>query len=1004
METEGSSNGDAADSEKSSALREATIGTFGIWQEMCRLPSKSKGQLQRSNPDLYVWLASHRGTWTKASLIVALVAFSAGEHWLKKRAFVRDVNYFSVLVFTNLLSLLFGLWICLLHRWDEVRKSLLRWDLAVRFLGISALFTFASSLMISAYELETPLFELTMLGYSYLPMSVIVSYFVFHRRYGLLEWLSVGMMSLAILTFILLRERARPGMAEEITRFSGVSPGTMLVFLAVCVSVAASILSERALKEQPWLLCTVEGVDRHGLTPFYVLKVHLDICALLISVCLWVSPSVLPGVFTPFLKEWSQSSHLMGDWGLDQAIIVVVAAAQSWVTALVVREFSTVVKAVVQSISAVMAILISDQVMDSLQYHDRAMPSLLLLVVMILSAMIFFSGRVNLRVLRKAGNLGTQAYPELELPALAEPENGEEAAGNSDSEGDHPIAHEPALAMIHSRQHPPPQPRSRPEHSLALIHPGSTAFDVDERSCAPFVPFVENQDCGGFEPFEKQLQEKECRLESIVVQPTDTKLTPLPLSRKLEASVVDEQEEEKQVQPEAPDQSVSVCVTYALIFVYIVFDAGRTVILQKSLQVTVINSTSMGLVCYICGSLVASYLSLRRDGFWDGLVSAWNPVKILQCLPASFLFALATALANMSFVEGINSALFVVMGKFYTPVAAIGAPFVTGKSYMWLQWGALIILTLASAVFGFLKSSSSGESGNDVPLVAILLVLASAAVSALASLVTEKILKEDDAPFHIKKVRLDVGSIISSLALLPILGAIASRAQDIPWASRPWDTETCPSDSVCWDLAQQGCQNVGCDCDCTSGVFAGWDNPLLVLAVFINTVQGWLVGQITEKFSVIHRAIADSFSLLAIYFVCDPIFNGTSLDDVALNLVALIVPLSTATFSVATSEMQKVFGAIDKLKAKRSAREEAEEISEESEDDDLSELSDGPFSPDKPYSPVSILQRSASASPSVASFVGSPVSLFRNSAWSSRFSASGGCTPKPDEESKDSSL
>lgn len=81
------------------------------------------------------------------------------------------------------------------------------------------------------------------------------------------------------------------------------------------------------------------------------------------------------------------------------------------------------------------------------------------------------------------------------------------------------------------------------------------------------------------------------------------------------------------------------------------------------------------------------------------------------------------------------------------------------------------------------------------------------------------------------------------------------------------------------------------------------------MAVFVNTAQGWLVGKVTHAFSVIHRAIADSFSLLGIYFIGDPLLNGKSLDNSTLNLVAMIVPLSTATFTVATTEMRKAFEA-----------------------------------------------------------------------------------------------
>lgn len=43
--------------------------------------------------------------------------------------------------------------------------------------------------------------------------------------------------------------------------------------------------------------------------------------------------------------------------------------------------------------------------------------------------------------------------------------------------------------------------------------------------------------------------------------------------------------------------------------------------------------------------------------------------------------------------------------------------------------------------------------------------------------------------------------------------------------------------------------------------------------------------------------------------------NGKSLDNSTLNLVAMIVPLSTATFTVATAEMRKAFEAQKKIGA-----------------------------------------------------------------------------------------
>merc|ERR1712073_247725 len=95
-----------------------------------------------------------------------------------------------------------------------------------------------------------------------------------------------------------------------------------------------------------------------------------------------------------------------------------------------------------------------------------------------------------------------------------------------------------------------------------------------------------------------------------------------------------------------------------------------------------------------------------------------------------------------------------------------------------------------------------------------------------------------------------------------------------------------------------------------------------ILALAIHPLQGWLVGKVTQRFSTVHRAIADSFSLLALYFIGDPLFNNTSLSNVSLNLVAFIVPLSTATFAVATVEMQKVMQARTRVRAAKTSNGE----------------------------------------------------------------------------------
>jgi drug/metabolite transporter (DMT)-like permease len=809
-------------------------------------PSKTWHSGMRSwHPQLYHWCAERLGTRTKVCLIASFLLFEALKFSLAERAYVEGVNTFSILVVTNFTSLCISLSVSFLLEGVDVVDRILVCSAHWRFMGVAVLFTFASVLLLIAYHIGTPAAEVVTVGYIYLPVSVVLSYYVFRRRYGRFEWLSVGMMTLAILTFVLLREQSK----GQVDRFG--RRGFAMVLFAVCVSVLSSILAERIFKER--------SVGRNGTIgprqdKFYVMKAHLDYSLLVVSCALWFTPSSVASMFGDFFEQWSHSPEWFGSWGRYQFLMVLVAVGQGWAAGLVTKEFSTVIKSMVQTLSVIMVMLLEDPIMGN-RFHflRREAPSIMLVVIIIMSAMIFQTGRINLRVIRKAMDLDTDRLPA--------PEDGQES------------------------------PRR--------IYPTSASSEDGAVASA------------------------EC----------DT--SPASVS-------------------EVASSWRGLLATYALIVVYIISDAGRTIVIQKSLSTSVINSTSMTLAICICGLVVASCLTLYTNGC-EGLRQAWDPKEILRCLPAAFLFALSTTFGNMAFALGINCSLYVVLGKFYTPVAAIGARWVMGKFYMWLEWFALVILTLATCCFGYLKEfdvTTGVPNPGSAP--AMLLVLCSAGTSALASLVTEKILKVDNVPFHLKKVRLDAGSVVSSAILIPIVGMIATRPQDIPWVARPADYQQCPASSVCWQLRGDGgsqtCANDGCECDCTEGVFAGWDRWVLLLALVVNTAQGWLVGKVTQRFSTVHRAIADSFSLLGIYFVGDPIFNGSSLGNVSLNLVAFIVPLSTATFAVATSEMQKVMNAMSKLRSKRdhwlggpkanrkAARSAPESASESDSESDVSEL------------------------------------------------------------------
>merc|ERR1719382_31599 len=146
----------------------------------------------------------------------------------------------------------------------------------------------------------------------------------------------------------------------------------------------------------------------------------------------------------------------------------------------------------------------------------------------------------------------------------------------------------------------------------------------------------------------------------------------------------------------------------------------------------------MGLMQYLCGCAFAACLTLYTHG-WPGIREAFQARKIVRCAPAGFLFAVQATLMNMAYAQGISAALALILGRVYIPVAAMGARCVLGKFYMWLEYAAICILTLATVAFGYLKGFDIATGTPQLEHVsAMFLVIASATTAALNSLITER--------------------------------------------------------------------------------------------------------------------------------------------------------------------------------------------------------------------------------------------------------------------------
>ncbi|CAE8736032.1 unnamed protein product, partial [Polarella glacialis] len=567
--------------------------------------------MQQWSPELYSWFIARMGTKKKVFLVLSFMALEALKHMLSTAAYSPGVNVFSLLAISNLSSLVLATFISFLLEGGHVLNKLLSWHHFWRFMLSALLFTVASALVLTAYLIGTGAAEVVTVGHIHMPISVVLSYYVFGRRYGKLEWISVGMMTLSILAFVLLRQEAICKQRLEFT-----VDGFLLVLAAVYASVMGSILAERIFKDKSIGLVSHDYVhDR-----FYIMKFHLDLSSFTISVLLWALPSsTFDRTEAVFFQQWAHTKDWFGDWGPSQYLMVAVMAGQGWAAGLITKEFSTVIRSIVQTLACVLVFMIGDPLRHNRNHFERRwVPSALLTSIIFLSAIIFQTGRVNLKVIRKAFNLDMEAHRDLGLGAVAL-----------------------------SEAHPGPSTRQ-------LVRDGD--LDVSQEGESEGIPL------------------------HVVVSSSRSGLLnggPQPGTNSTSGSSGSKahlaaEEEAPRVDGYTWDSMAHMLTTYALILVYIISDAGRTITLQKALSTTVTNSTSMGLVCYVLGVIVASCLTLFTHG-QAGLRLAMSPRKILYCLPAAFLFALATALGNLAFAMGISSGLYVVLGKFYTPVAALGA-------------------------------------------------------------------------------------------------------------------------------------------------------------------------------------------------------------------------------------------------------------------------------------------------------------------------------------------
>jgi len=749
--------------------------------------ARTASQTLQQGPSILAWVRERMATRERCGIVMGFLVSEMTFQVASVSIANPDRNIFGLAMVSWPFSLAVALTLTFVHLGRGAIPRVLSVPSLKRFSVIMLLSFAGTGLFTSCFQTGAQVGAIWTIAQVYLPVAAVLSVPIMGRSYGILEWLSLGVISLTITTLIHLKMEALDwGALSSLTPWH-----VFVIVLAMVMQAVAGILSERIYKGRS------QGIEASGTSreKVFVYKVHQDLLTL-VNLCVFWLLGNGPFREVPFFKFSQEIFMDASSWGIVHLLLAVAMVVRFWMLAYVQKYLSTVTVGILTSLVVVINVLLLRPVFwHDFRFQGGFMPLELLAVILFVACIIFQTGRINLTIVMSL--LETQRHPRPRLPPLAS--------------------------------------------SVQAV-----------RSVIGHLSF-------GALPHNGQL------------------------------------------------------ATYSTVALFVIADAGRTLVAQQALSKVMITPVSMPLSTYLGGILMASILTVN-DGLQstsslaplEGLKLSFNPGRILAFLPCACFFALASTLTSMAYAVGISPALATVLGYVYMPASAVASSIVFGKTYLWLEWLGLIMLTASSALFGFLQNffSSGGVDGEGSSIISMGLVVTSAIASVFGSLVAEKVLKAEQLPFAIQKCRLDVGSTFGTLLLLPIIGLVSSRSQDAFWKMRPLSKQC--SDPLCWSSG--GCA-ANCSCECGSGLFVAWDSWLVWLALTVNVTQSWLVGKIIKKFSTVMRAIVQSSSILVIYFIGDPLLNPNYTSNLSLTFVAFLVPLSTATFMVAVSEMEKVMEA-----------------------------------------------------------------------------------------------
>eukprot|EP00405_Crypthecodinium_cohnii_P059440 CAMPEP_0206634580 /NCGR_PEP_ID=MMETSP0325_2-20121206/70115_1 /ASSEMBLY_ACC=CAM_ASM_000347 /TAXON_ID=2866 /ORGANISM="Crypthecodinium cohnii, Strain Seligo" /LENGTH=290 /DNA_ID=CAMNT_0054160381 /DNA_START=281 /DNA_END=1149 /DNA_ORIENTATION=+ len=246
-----------------------------------------------------------------------------------------------------------------------------------------------------------------MYSYASLPIAILLGMRFFRRNYGRLELIAAAMMTLAIGAFWLLRLRCAEGSCESMmmARVTGqMRLGMLLVFVAVLIRMMSWTGAELLLKVR------TKGFKSLGVRSDEAMWVMLAHPALqgLLNLTVWLYHNITHT--TSPLNKPDERPFWFGMWRVKDVLLVITYTIHMCLSVHIIKNFSVVTWELVKVVGGVVAVCAFDPSMNTNNFAARAIPSLLLAPIILLSAIIFQTGRLNIRLTTK--RLGVKPDPE----------------------------------------------------------------------------------------------------------------------------------------------------------------------------------------------------------------------------------------------------------------------------------------------------------------------------------------------------------------------------------------------------------------------------------------------------------------------------------------------------------------------------------------------------------------------------------------------------------------